>query len=112
MPTAAQGRLAANPAWVARALMRRHTGYVERLAAGILDLARPYLLNRADDRLRHRHIIEFFRHLVAFDVGPSKEFERFGGSDGVLWLLGDQNEGRSRHRPGRRAGLVGQDHAV
>src|SRR2546423_671128 len=71
----------------------------ERLAACVLDLACPSLLNRADDLGGHRYIIELFSHLAALVVGPVEELEGGGGGRRILRLLVDQDPGCSRHRP-------------
>ena len=85
-------------------------GYrVDRLAIGVLDLGGPDLLDFRDDGLRHRNVVQFLGHLVAFRKGPSKELERLVRDNRVSRLLGEQDEGRAGNRPGRGARLIGED---
>src|ERR1700722_2016805 len=119
-PTIAQGR-AANLAVDKAGRLQRGTGLasellrtthnMERLAARIFYVA-PCLLDLGDDFLRHRHVIKFFGHLVAVSGGPGKKFKRLGRGRGILRLLRDQDECRRGHRPGFRAGLIGENDAI
>src|SRR5262245_25203203 len=86
-------------------------GDEQRLAARVLDLARPGLLDRADDLVRHRDIVEILGHLVALGVGPVEELEGLGGSGRILRLLVNQDKGRAGDRPSAGPRLVGEDHA-
>src|SRR3954471_4751492 len=47
-------------------------GLHQRLAAGILDVARPFPLDQRDDIFRHRDIIEFLGHLPPLVNAQSK----------------------------------------
>src|SRR3954470_18134038 len=46
---------------------------IQRLAARILDLGVPRLLDAADDRVGHRNVVERLSHLVALLIGPGEE---------------------------------------
>ena len=56
-------------------LMARSSTPKNWLAAGILDLGHPKLLNRVDDVVRYRDVVELLRHLVALAVSPVEEFQ-------------------------------------
>src|ERR1043166_7874451 len=79
---------------------------VERLAARVLDLGAPSLLDILDHVGRHRHVVEFLGCLAALRIGPREEFQRFGGRGSVLRLLVDEDPGGGGHRPRGVAGLV------
>src|SRR3954465_10453636 len=72
----------------------------QRLAAGVLDLRGPYLLNRGDDVVRHRDVIEVLGHLAAALVSPGEELQGLGRRRRVLRLLVDQDERSTGDRPG------------
>ena len=79
--------------------------------ASLISVAQVFSTER-DDVRGHRHVIELIGHLGALGVGPGKELERFGCGGRILRLLVDQDPGRRRHRPGCRARLVAENHAV
>src|SRR5207248_8424863 len=80
----------------------------DRLAVGSDDLF-PAVFENRDGALRHRDIVERFRHLGAVLVGPIKEGENLFGPAGVLLFLVHQDERRTGNRPGLLTRLVGED---
>jgi hypothetical protein len=52
---------------------------VKGLAAGVLYLLRPDLLDLRDDFVRHRHVIKLLGHLVALLASPGEELKRLCG---------------------------------
>src|SRR5581483_3102867 len=84
----------------------------DRLAARVLDLRHPILLDVLDDIRRHRDVVEGLGHLAAVLVRPGEELERLAGGRCIDRLLVDEDPRRRGHRPRFLAGLVGEDHAV
>src|SRR6516225_11432215 len=72
----------------------------------------PHLLDLFDDLGGHRHVIKFLGHLAAIGVSPSEELERCRCRCSVRRLLGNEDEGRRRHRPGCSTRLVGEDDTI
>src|SRR6201993_2451099 len=70
-----------------------------RLAAGILDLGHPQLLNRVDELRRHRDVVELLRHLAALGISPIEESEHFGCCRRIARLLVHEHESGTGHRP-------------
>src|SRR6476660_10063974 len=82
------------------------------LAARVLDLIRPGLLDIFDHVGGHWNIVERFGRLAAVLVGPGEELERLTGGSDITWLLVDEDPGRRCHRPRTVARLIGENHAV
>src|ERR1051326_225508 len=82
-----------------RVIWRLLRGDLQRLAGRVLDLFGPHGLDFSSHLLRHRDVIEIFRQLAALGVSPGEELQGLGGGGHVLRLLGDENKGRSGHRP-------------
>src|SRR4051812_22850597 len=67
---------------------------VERLAGRVLELRFPARLDLVDHRVGQRHVVELFRHGVAFVVGPIEELEHFSRVLRLFLRFVHQDEGR------------------
>ena len=79
-----------------------------RLAVWAHDLA-PFGFHQFLNIGGHRNVVERFCSFGAIGVCPSEELKRFASGGSVRDLFRHQDEGRSRDRPGVRAGLIRDD---